>query len=49
MGLRLNGAVVMLNEIAGYESLAGLIRNLGNIPEKAPEEVEDSFSEPEDI
>ncbi len=45
--LRLTGAPVLLNEIAGYELLANMIRMLGAEPKKILPEPPMTFSEPE--
>lgn len=45
--LRLAGAPVILNEIAGYELLASIIRSLGNEPTPLKPHQEDTFTEPE--
>lgn len=45
--LRLVGAPVLLNEIAGYEVLARIIRSLGREPKAPLPTEEDTFSESE--
>lgn len=45
--LRLVGAPVLLNEIAGYEILVRLMRGLGIEPKPPVEAQEDTFEEPE--
>ncbi len=47
LGYRTNGATAMLNEIAGYELLANLIRSLGVEVKPAPKETEETFEEEE--
>lgn len=45
--LRLAGAPVLLNEIAGYELLAKIIRSLGREPKPPLPPEEDTFTETE--
>ncbi len=45
--LRLTGAPVLLNEIAGYELLANMIRTLGDEPRPVVREEPETFSQPE--
>lgn len=47
--LLLAGAPVYLNQIAGYEALAEMIRSLGREPKKKNELPPESFSEEEQI
>ncbi len=45
--LKLVGAPVLLNEIAGYEKLAKIIRSLGREPKPEVPPQKDTFEEPE--
>lgn len=45
--LRLAGAPVFLNEIAGYELAIEIVRSLGREPKKKPDNDEDTFTDPE--